>query len=431
MRAGGRIAAAIEVLNVILSRYQPVSMALADWGKAHRFAGSGDRNAIGGLVYDALRRRASIAWALGADTPRTLAIGAASAALALSPDEVSAQCDGANHGPEALSEVERAGLTKALDGAPPHVRANVPEWLWPSFERVFGERAVIEGEAMAARAPADLRVNTLKATRDKVLKALASFGAQATVLSPNGVRVPPPAGPGRTPNLLVEAAFEAGWFEIQDEGSQIIALLSGAAPGKQVLDLCAGGGGKTLAMAAAMQNKGQVYAYDDDRLRLKPIFERVKRAGVRNVQVLRGGEEAALDALGARFDIVLVDAPCTGTGTWRRKPDAKWRLKPAQLAERIKQQRDVLVRAASLVKPGGRLVYATCSVLAEENGDQIAAFLKDHAGFTAVPAAQAWAGAGLPGEPPESADGSRETLLLTPARHGTDGFFIAVLARVA
>lgn len=431
MRPGARIAAAIEVLEAILNRYQPVAIALTDWGKAHRFAGSGDRNAIGGLVYDALRRRASLAWALGEDSPRALAIGAAPSALGLSADAVIEACNGSEHAPPPLSDAERAGLTRDMGEAPDAVRADIPEWLWPSFSAQFGGNAVAEGEAMARRAPADLRVNTLKSTPEKVLKALLPFGASSCPVSPVGVRVPAPAGAQRTPNLQAEAAFQAGWFEIQDEGSQIAALLSGAGPRKQVLDLCAGAGGKTLALAALMQNTGQLYAYDADRYQLKPIFERIKRAGVRNVQVLRAGDEAALEALGPRFDVVLADAPCTGTGTWRRRPDAKWRLKPEALTARQAEQRSVLARAASLVKPGGRLVYVTCSILPEENVEQVAAFLKTHGDFQAVPIGDAWAAAGLPGEAPPSADGRSDSLLLTPARHGTDGFFISVLTRAA
>jgi len=431
MRPGARIAAAIEVLEAILNRYQPVAIALTDWGKAHRFAGSGDRNAIGGLVYDALRRRASLAWALGSDTPRALAIGAAPVALGLSADAVVEACDGSDHSPPALSEDERAGLTRDMSEAPDAARADIPEWLWPSFARQFGDGAVGEGEAIARRAPADLRVNTLKATPEKVLKALAPFGASPCPVSPIGLRVPAPVGAQRTPNLQAEAAFQAGWFEIQDEGSQIAALLSGAGPRKQVLDLCAGAGGKTLALAAMMQNTGQLYAYDADRHQLKPIFDRIKRAGVRNVQVLRAGDEAALEALGPRFDIVVADAPCTGTGTWRRRPDAKWRLKPEALAARQSEQRAVLARASSLVKPGGRLVYVTCSILPEENTEQVAAFLTDRNDFQMVPTKDAWAAASLPGDPLDSADGRTDSLLLTPGRHGTDGFFIAVLARAA
>ncbi|MBA2125392.1 MFS transporter [Hyphomicrobium methylovorum] len=430
MRAGARIAAAIEVLDAILTRYQPVAIALTDWGKTHRFAGSGDRNAIGGLVYDALRHRASLAWALGADTPRALAIGAAPSALGLSTEVVIAACDGADHSPGPLSDEERLGLTRDRADAPACAQADIPEWLWPAFSSQFGENAVAEGQAMAKRAPADLRVNTLKATPEKVLKALTSFGAVACPISPIGVRIAPPEGAQRTPNLQAEAAFQAGWFEIQDEGSQIAALLAGAGSRKQVLDLCAGAGGKTLALAAVMQNTGQLYAYDANRLQLKPIFDRIKRAGVRNVQVLRGGDEAALTALGPRFDVVLCDAPCTGSGTWRRRPDAKWRLKPDALAARMAEQRSVLARGATLVKRGGRLVYVTCSILPEENTGQVAEFLAANSEFRIIPTAEAWAAAGS-AELPPSADGRSDSLLLTPARHGTDGFFVAVLERAS
>ena len=426
MKPGARIKAAVEILEDITVRHRPVALALADWGKAHRFAGSGDRNAIGGLVYDALRRRASIAWALGADTPRGLAIGAASPALGLDWQSVMGACDGSDWCPAPLSETEAAGLTRDLSQAPLHVQADVPEWLWPAFQRVFGERAVAEGQAMARRAPADLRVNTLKSTREKVLKALAGFGAVETALSPTGVRIPAPAGTARTPNLTAEAAFQAGWFEIQDEGSQIAALLSGAGPRLQVLDLCAGGGGKTLAMAAQMQNTGQIYAYDEDRTRLKPIFERVKRAGVRNVQILRGGDHAALEALGPRFDVVLIDAPCTGTGTWRRRPDAKWRLKPESLAGRMADQRAVLESGARLVRPGGALVYVTCSILPEENSGQIEAFLARLPNFSQASWRDIWLEK-IGAEPPLSAGQDQNSLMLSPGMHGTDGFFISIL----
>jgi 16S rRNA (cytosine967-C5)-methyltransferase len=287
---------------------------------------------------------------------------------------------------------------------------------------------VEEGVALSARAPVDLRVNTLKATREKTLKALARFSAEPTPLSPVGVRIPPPEGAGRAPHVEAEAAHGKGWFEVQDEGSQVAALLAGAQPKMQVLDLCAGAGGKTLALAAAMQNTGQIYVYDADKRQLRPIFERLRRAGARNVQVMEAGDEKALAALGPRFDVVLVDSPCTGSGTWRRKPDSKWRLKPANIGERQAEQKQVLALGAGLTKPGGCLVYVTCSVLPEENADQVAAFLSQHRDFSLEPYAQAW-----PEHdgsvPPVSADGRDDTLQLTPACHGTDGFFIARLRR--
>jgi len=278
------------------------------------------------------------------------------------------------------------------------------------------------------RAPVDLRVNGLKATREKVLKAFEKFGGKETTLSPFGVRIPAPAGPAKSPNVEADTAHGKGWFEVQDEGSQLAALLAGAGPREQVLDLCAGAGGKSLAMAAGMQNTGQIYAYDASRSQLRPIFERLKRAGVRNVQVMEAGDEAALSNIAGRFDLVFVDAPCTGSGTWRRRPDAKWRLKPEAIELRLAEQRAVLSLAAPMVKPGGRLVYVTCSVLSQENGEQVAAFLDQHPEFKLTPISAHWE-TRIGGEMPASADGAPETMLLTPGSHGTDGFFIAVLER--
>jgi 16S rRNA (cytosine967-C5)-methyltransferase len=429
VRPGARLRAAAEVLEDILVHHRPAATALADWGKAHRFAGSGDRAAIGTLVYDALRRKSSIAALMGANTPRALALGAASRAFGMTAEDVAAAADGSEHALSPLTEEERTGLGATLPAdAPVAVAGDIPDWLVPSFQRAFGAGAAEEGAALSARAPVDLRVNTLKATREKVLKALERHGAVAPTLSPVGVRVPAPEGAARSPALEAETAHGKGWFEVQDEGSQIAAQLAGAEPRQQVLDLCAGAGGKTLALAAGMQNTGQIYAYDADKRQLRPIFERLKRAGARNVQVMEAGDEAALSALGPRFDLVLVDAPCTGSGTWRRKPDSKWRLRPASIPERQAEQRAALALGAGLVKPGGRLAYVTCSVLPEENGDQVTAFLAEHPEFTIVPYVEAWP-ARFGSEAPVSADGSQETLQLTPLRHGTDGFFIAVMRR--
>jgi 16S rRNA (cytosine967-C5)-methyltransferase len=431
VRPGGRIQAAAEVLDDIFTRHQPAASALQDWGKRHRFAGSGDRAAIGTLVYDVLRRRLSLGAQMGSDTPRALAIAAAPKALGLSIADVVAVCDGSPHAPAPLNDAERERLAAGLpDDVPAHVAADVPAWVMPSFARAFGDRAVVEGRAMAARAPVDLRANTIKANREKVVGALAKLGAVPTTLAPFGVRIPAPQGAAKSPHVEAEAAHGKGWFEVQDEGSQIAAALIGAGPRQQVLDLCAGAGGKTLALAAAMQNSGQIYAYDSDKGQLRPIFERLQRAGVRNAQVLEGGDRAALEALGARFDVVLVDAPCSGSGTWRRKPDAKWRLKPEALAMRQGEQREVLAQAASLVKPGGRLTYVTCSMLPEENGDQVVWFRDAFPAFQLVPFAEVWAST-IGGAAPASADGSKEALLLTPASHGTDGFFVASFRRAA
>jgi 16S rRNA (cytosine967-C5)-methyltransferase len=431
MKPGARLRAAVEILADIFERHRPAAEALSDWSRAHRFAGSGDRAAIGNLVYDVLRRRQSLAARMGQDAPRALVVAAAPRALAMSVEALTLAADGSGHALEPLTDEECAGLVRGLPPeTPDHVKGDYPAWLAPSFARAFGDRAATEGAALASRAPVDLRVNTLKADREKVLKALARFRAEPTPLSPVGVRLPAPEGPGRQPNVEAEPSHGKGWFEVQDEGSQIAALMAGAAPRLQVLDLCAGAGGKTLAMAAVMQNTGQIYAYDAKRAQLRPIFERMRRAGVRNGQVIDAGDEARLAALGARFDVVLVDAPCTGSGVWRRRPDAKWRIRPTSLPERQAEQRRVLTLARTLVKPGGRLTYVTCSVLPEENADVVGWLLETAPELRLTPFADTWRSA-LASEPPRSADGNERTLLLTPASHGTDGFFIATFERAA
>ena len=432
MKPAARISAAIEVLDQIINRHQPAATALSDWGKAHRFAGSGDRSAIGNFVYDALRHRAFSAYHMRGDTPRALVLGALCSARGLDGTAIAALCNGSQHAPAALTADEATRLNSGPHaGAADWQMANVPQWLAPALSRVFGDHLVAEGQAIAVRAPVDLRVNTLKATRDQVLEALAQHGATATELSATGVRIAAPVGDGRTPNVEAEVAHGRGWFEVQDEGSQVAAAMTGVKPGDQVLDLCAGAGGKTLALAARMENAGKIYAYDSDKSRLRPIFERLTRAGVTNVEVMTAGDTTPLDAMKARFDGVLVDAPCSGSGTWRRKPDAKWRLKPDVLAARIKDQQSVLAMAARLVKPGGRLVYVTCSLFAEENSDQIAHFLRTNGHFSIRPWRKVWAETVRTPAPKASADGRDDSLLLSPAMHGTDGFFVATLTRAA
>ena len=430
MRLSGRVSAAIEILHEISDRHRPASVALADWGRAHRFAGSGDRSAIGTLVYDALRKRASLGRRMGSDAPRALALGALRWVWRLKPEDIAALCDGSQHAPEALSPEELARLgAEDLREAPDWVAADMPEWLFAEFKAAFEGRAIAEGEALAARAPIDLRVNTLKADRPRVLKALEKYKAAPTLFSPVGIRIPAPGPLEKNPNVEAEAAHGRGWFEVQDEASQIAAFLSGAGPRLQVLDLCAGSGGKTLAMAALMQNTGQIYAYDSDKLRLRPIFDRLRRSGARNVQVLAAGNEAALADLHGRMDIVFVDAPCSGSGVWRRRPDAKWRLTPEALAERVAEQRRVLTLAAPLVRPGGRLVYATCSVLPSENAEQTRWFLENVPEFAEI----AWRGIwqSSPLAPPPEVETGGFALQLTPAGHGTDGFYISILERAA
>lgn len=428
MRLGGRLAAAIEVLSEIEARHRPAIEALKDWGISHRFAGSGDRAAIGNLVYDALRWRLSTSWLMGEETPRALVLGTAARHGGGSNGLAQRLADDP-HAPDQLTPSELERLDRVdIQTAPDNVRAEVPDWLVPGFVRAFGDEWVAEGAALARRPPLDVRVNRLKADRVKVNRALSRFGAVETTYSPDGLRIAATADDRRHPNIQVEASFRKGWFEIQDEGSQLAAIASNARPGEQVLDVCAGAGGKTLAMSATMANKGQIFATDGDRTRLAPIFERLKRAGTRNVQTRAAG--AGLDDLAGRMDVVLVDAPCTGTGVWRRRPEAKWRLSQRALDARVAEQSGLLFQAARFVNAVGRLVYVTCSLLPEENDDRIEEFLRASVGFRPVPAAAVIAHAGLTEALVEAVRVTANGMLLSPERTATDGFFISVLERV-
>ncbi len=433
MTPGARLSAAIEVLADIEVRRRPTADALKDWGLAHRFAGSGDRAAIAGLTYDMLRRRASSGYIMGDDRPRAVALGMLRLERGLDTAAIARLADGSRHAPAPLTDAERAWLDAAdVSGAPPWIAGDYPEWLDPYLARLFGEERAAEGAALASRAPLDLRVNTLKGDRDRVAAELADLNPVPTRWSPVGLRIAlsPDA---KSPAIHAEPAFLKGLIEIQDEGSQLAALFAGARPGEQVLDLCAGGGGKTLALAAAMENHGQLYATDSDKRRLAPIHDRITRAGARNVQVRTpkaAGDELA--DLESRIDLVLIDAPCTGIGIWRRNPDAKWRVRPGALAQRIKEQALILDRAVPLLKPGGRIAYVTCSLLAEENGEQIRRFLTRHANFAVARPAEA---VGALGERAflfrRAVMMTEEGLLMTPRRTDTDGFFVSLIRRQA
>jgi 16S rRNA (cytosine967-C5)-methyltransferase len=431
MTPAARLSAAIEIIADIGARHRPAPEALKDWGLSHRFAGSGDRAALAGLVYDALRRRASSGHVMDDPSPRAILLGMLRLERKLEPDAIAALANGERFAPQPLSAEERTRLAAPdLEGAPPWVTGDYPEWLDPYLARVFGEERAAEGAALASRAPLDLRVNDIKGDRDEAAALLADLNPVPTRWSPFGLRIALEAG-AKNPAIHAEPAFIKGMVEVQDEGSQLAALLAGANPGEHVVDLCAGAGGKTLALAAAMHNQGQLYATDSDKRRLAPIHERLARSGARNVQVRTPksvGTELA--DLAGRADLVLIDAPCTGIGTWRRNPDAKWRVRPGALAVRLKEQAAVLDRAAALVRPGGRIAYVTCSVLVEENGDQIRAFLAREPGFALVPPGEA---ANALGERAylfrHAVLMSDEGLLMTPRRTDTDGFYVSVMAR--
>lgn len=434
MREGGRIQAAIEVLDAIENQDVPVKTALRDWGRAHRFAGSGDRAWIAGLVMDALRHRAGSAWLFETNSPRSLVLGALKSAWDYTAEDAAKAFED-DHAPDPLSEEEITAFAQNLEEAPAHIQSDMPDWVMPSLEKGFGKDVLIEANGFKSRAPVDLRVNGLKSDPETVLAAIIAKlkDAAPSELVANAIRIPQSDPRAKAPAAEGIPAYGKGWVEVQDIGSQIAALASGAKPGDQVLDYCAGAGGKTLALSALSQNKGQVHAWDIDTRRLRAIWPRVQRAGVRNAQVHEGKRDEALSELKGQMDIVYCDAPCTGSGTWRRRPESKWKLSPEALERRIKEQIDVLDHAGEYVKPGGRMVYVTCSILPQENGEQIRAFIERQSAFQIVPALDIIQSTGLLTEEGAIQIGACVdeigAIQLTPARCDTDGFYVCVMEK--
>jgi 16S rRNA (cytosine967-C5)-methyltransferase len=398
-------------------------MALKNWGESARYAGSKDRAFVSGLVLDVLRRRRSLGWKMGDESLSAAALGALRFVWDWPLERIAEAAGEEPHGPGPLTDPERAALAAPRDlaDAPAPIRGDYPDWLDPSLTRAFGEGRADEAAALSERAPVDLRVNLLKSDPERTLKALTSLAAEPVDLLATALRMPALDPMTRSGAVETIPQFSKGWFEVQDLGSQIAAASAGEVKGKQVLDLCAGGGGKTLALASAMGNTGQIYAYDSDARRLADTIRRGDRAGVRNLQIRSPVNPEPLKGLEGKMDVVFIDAPCTGTGSWRRHPDTKWRLTADTLEKRMADQDAVLDAGAPFVKPGGRMVYVTCSVLPEEDEDRVAAFLARTAGFVAAPATA----------DPKLAqyltpDGF---LRLTPRTSGTDGFFVAVLEK--
>ena len=441
MTPAARLDAAIGLLDAIeAAPARPADAVANDFFRERRFIGSGDRRAVSDRVWRVLRCQRRLTWWVPKATPRLLV----AASLLTEGWTLAGVADSYSGGRFAPSGLERGeynalrpveGHTLDHPGMPAAVRFELPDWLYPRIAARFGDALPAEMAAMNEPAPLDLRANLLKGTREQALAALKQEGWDARPMpwSPWGLRID-----GRRP-VTAGAAFQSGLVEIQDEGSQLIAVLTDARPGMRVADWCAGAGGKTLALAATMGNKGQLFACDVSGSRLDGAVRRLRRAGVTNVErhLVTPGDKWAKRRAGM-FDRVLVDAPCTGTGTWRRNPDARTRLAETDLLELIQKQASILDTAHTLVRPGGRLIYATCSLLTEENEEQVFAFLSRRPDFALVPLAQVWPSPGgmVPGESssggafPAGVACAGEMLSLTPARHGTDGFFAAVLERL-
>lgn len=471
MTPAARLAAAASVLDSIAHSRQPAEVVLKAWGAANRYAGSKDRRAIADRVYKVVRARGRLVWAMGGrEDGRALVIGSLSLIDGLPLDEIEALHSGDGYGPRPLSKQERGRITAAPGELPGWVAAGLPEFVVEDFKTTFGDRWTEEAhELMAPRAPIDLRVNLARTTVEGVEAELVEAGLspQRTPWSAAGLRLsaePPP-------NVQALEAFKQGHIEIQDEGSQVACWLTGVEPGMTVVDYCAGGGGKTLGLAmlgqpvatkaavveapaavwspvggdgqgAVIQPKPKaklvemgirLFAYDVVQKRLDNIRPRLARAGVSADLRLLGQNGGGVEDLVRQADVVLVDAPCSGSGTWRRRPEDAWRLKPAEVERLHALQVQILGRAAELVKPGGRLVFVTCSMLRGENEATADAFEENNPAFRPVPVAEALKAANLTDAARarlgELAEGHR--LRLSPASTGTDGFFAAVYERTA
>jgi len=442
MTPGARISASIEILDRLAQAdAPPADKLLADWARGNRYAGSKDKAAIAEVVYGVLRRRGQIDWWLtrcqgGVPTSRARILIWLLLGEGLRLTDLDQRFTGDRFDPTPLTSVEKRvavelGSQKGfgLSCQPVTVAANMPEFLSDAFAELYGEDAARQLAAHGHEGAVDLRVNSLKGARDDAIAALKGedISARPTSLSPLGLRLPE-----RRP-LSGTKAFKDGLIEPQDEGSQLAALLVEAKPGMKIVDFCAGAGGKTLALAAAMGNAGRIIACDVSEARVRRAQQRFKRAGVFNVEprVLSSERDKWVKRRKAKFDggfdRVLVDAPCSGSGTWRRNPDQKWSLTQEGLSELAEKQASILESASRLVAPGGRLIYVTCSILRQENEDQITKFLAENANFFEHPVQEVWNST----LPDIDYPGGTDTpfLRLTPADHGTDGFFVAILGR--
>lgn len=428
MKPASRIEATIDILGKGHLARVPLDATVGDYMRVRRYIGAKDRGEIAERVYNVTRAHARLHWWLGKvaaeATPRNRVIAWLLLGEGLTAKRLSDLFDGSKYAPEELSAEERA-LIEKLEGRlldspemPEAVRAECPADYETALRTLFGKDFLKEMQAMLNPAPLDLRVNLFLAEKDKVMKFLEADNVKTreTPYSPWGLRCEGKAFLSRT------KAAQKGWVEIQDEGSQLIACLCGAQPGMQVLDYCAGAGGKTLALGSAMRRKGRIVAMDTDEKRLMKGRERYKKAHIADIIEVRPLSDDRhrrwLKRQKETFDIVLLDVPCSGTGTWRRNPDMRWRVYGPALEELKTIQNEIIEKAAPCVKPGGILVYATCSLLEDENERQIERFLAAHPGFEIDPLEP---GRGL-GSP---------FMRLTPARHGTDGFFAARLRRKA
>ncbi len=456
MTPSAHLSAVIELLDSLLQSWQgekriPADAAIDRYFKARRYIGSHDRGSISEMTYWIIRHKALIEWWCARQrmdaSARILTLTAVLLRKDTNVNQLAKLFDGSKYAPLPLTDREWQYAhyldkqDKEPSEMPEWVRLNYPQWLEKQLKDTLGKHFTKEMEAMEEQAPVDLRANTLRLPRERVLEEIKKAGweAEPTQLSQLGIRLK------KRQAIFASDLFKNGLFEMQDEGSQAVAELVDAQPGMKVIDFCAGAGGKTLALAASMQNKGRILAWDTSEKRLAQLPQRLKRAGVDNTElrVIVSENDPYIKRHKLSADRVLVDAPCSGSGTWRRNPDLKWRFTETDLNEVVDVQQRILASAARLVKPGGRLIYATCSLLSRENDKQVEEFLKTRSNFRVVCAKKVWnktAKSDVTGADKKSTNGNvnanQETdpvsyLWLTPHQDGVDGFFAAVLERVS
>lgn len=430
MQFAAQIQTSIELLEELFKVSTPADKYMARFFKERRYIGSKDKGVVADTVYGVLRHKGELEYCLKCVKAKIDARRLVMVYMLRHQDVKLAKLvdlfNGDQYAPSEIKSGEKESVKKAgrLDimTAAPWDQLNYPEWMHEPLVVALGDDLAAEMTAMSERATTDIRVNTLKSTVEKTKLALSRYEIfmEETKLSPLCLRIN-----DRKPMFHLDE-FKKGFFELQDEGSQMIALAAGVRPGMKVVDFCAGAGGKTLALAAQMENKGSLAACDVNQRRLDELPKRAKRAGVHNIQtkLLSSERDKWVKRNAGKMDVVLLDAPCSGTGTWRRSPDARWRLQEKDIQELNVIQSAILESASRMVKEGGRLVYATCSILREENEDQVQKFLEVNEGFELVPAAEWAEGVDFP-------ESEKGMVRLSPAKNNTDGFFMAVLKKIS
>jgi len=440
MRDAARVQSAIELIaeieTAMVAAALPADALISSYFRTRRYAGSKDRRSVIERVYSVLRQREALVWMLESVEATVDARNLMIASFVYTDAPLDLFAGSETHGPAVLTDEDSNMVARLstldLSTMPAYAKANLPAWAVPHFEARFGDKSAEEATAFNERASLDIRANNLRTTRTLIMPGLKEDKLELV----NGRFAPTCMRSVNYVSLQNVPAYMDGYIEIQDEAAQIASLLVEAKPGQKVFDLCAGGGGKTLAMASVMRNQSELVATDTHARRLKDLTARADRSGVKNLTVhqlpLKGAERREwLEGYERTMDRVVLDVPCSGSGTWRRNPDQRWRLNDERLAELQSTQLGLLREGQELVKVGGRLVYMTCSLLAAENEEAIASFLAENTKFKALSWSKVWATVAPDSDVPVSAALDDNYLQLTPAAHGTDGFFVAILERLS